>query len=180
MLGRAVEAKVYAPLFGNKWMGYFGLLLRTVIVGAWLYSNISSGYERWNKSYGGPPAPVQGRWEVVTLQIDDKDPEKDDPLNWKSLDFSNKSMVRLSGPKPPMLVYSADWKPEEKKLILGKFTTSLWSATFTYEMPQEDKLELQGKMEGKAIKATLKPMPGKEYQLNTRGFNWIQEMPFNR
>ncbi len=180
VLGRAVEAKVYTPLFGNVWMGRFGLLLRTLIVGAWLYSSISSGYDRWNKAYGGPPAPVQGRWEVVSLQIDSKEPDKDDALNWKSLDFSNKSMVRLSGPKPPMMIYSTTWKADEKKLTLGKFSSPLWSAAFTYDLPQEDKLELQGTMDGKAIKVTLKPMPGKEYQLNTRGFNWIQEMPFNR
>jgi hypothetical protein len=40
--------------------------------------------------------------------------------------------------------------------------------------------KLVDRMDGKAIKATLKPMPGKEYQLTTREFNWLQEMLYNR
>ncbi|MFT3879842.1 MAG: hypothetical protein QM703_09300 [Gemmatales bacterium] len=180
VLGRAVEAKPYPPLFANVWLDRFGVLFRTLLVGAWLYNQIMFGYENWSERYGGPPAPVQGQWEVISMLIDGKEPDKGDPLNWKSIDFSNKSMARLSGPKPPMMVYKNTWNTEEKKLILGKFTTPNWSASFTYDLPQADKLELEGKMEGKAIKATLKPMPSKEYQLTTRGFNWIQEMPFNR
>ena len=35
-------------------------------------------------------------------------------------------------------------------------------------------------MDGKAISATLKPAPEKHYELMTRGFHWIQEMPYNR
>lgn len=178
VLGRAVDAKVYTPLFGNVWMGRFGLLLRTLIVGALLYTHISSGYERWSKMNGDPPAPVQGLWEVVSLQIDNKEAEKDDPLNWKSLDFRSKGFAGLTGPKPPTLLYKAAWKPEEKQMTLGKQSNPSWSATFTYDLPQPDKLELEGKFDGKTIKATLKP--GKEYLLTSRGFHWIQEMPFNR
>ncbi|HQR05350.1 MAG TPA: hypothetical protein PLN21_00940 [Gemmatales bacterium] len=180
VLGRAVEAKPYPPLFGNVWLDRFGVLFRTLLVGAWLYNQIMFGYENWAERYSGPPAPVQGQWEVTSMLIDDKEVDKEDVLRWKSLDFSNKSMVRFSFPKPPMMVYKTTWDADEQKLTLGKFTTPMWSAEFIYQLPQSDKLVLEGKMDGKSIKATLKPMPVKEYQLTTRGFNWIQEMPYNR
>lgn len=180
ILNRAVEAKTFPMLLGNKSCERFGLLFRTLIVATMLYGQIHSGYKRWSEIYAGPPAPVQGRWEKVTLQIDGKDADPEDVLNWTSLDFSNKSMIRFTSPKPPMMVYKVTWKADEKKLTLSKFTNLLYEANFTYNLPASDKLELTGTMDGKAIKATFKPMPEKKYELMNRGFNWIQEMPYNR
>ena len=86
--------------------------------------------------YGGPPAPVSGRWERVTIQVDGKEPGKDDPLNWSWLDFSNKMFTRLAGPKPPNLAYRVTWVREEKKLTLARFSAPEWKATFTYNLPR--------------------------------------------
>lgn len=180
VLGRAVEPRPYPPLLGNKWCDYFGMAFRLLVVAGMLYGQISFGYKMWSDRYAGPPAPVLGQWEKVTLQIDGKDADPNDALNWKSLDFSNKAMVRLTGPKPPMMVYKVTWNTDEKKMTLGKFTTATWSAEFSYNLPAADKLELTGTMDGKAIKATFKPMPEKKYQLMNRDFQWIQEMPYNR
>ena len=130
--------------------------------------------------YGGPPPPVAGRWELVSMQVDKKEPDKDDPVSWSWLDFSNRKFIRLAGPKPPNSVYMITWDTEAKKLTLGKFRAPEWSATFTYDLPEPDQLELQGSMDGKAISATLKRTPEKRYELMTRGFHWIQEMPYNR
>jgi hypothetical protein len=180
VLGRAAEPKAYPPLLGNKWCGRVGMLIRLLVVGLFLYSQISFGYTMWFKRHGGPPAPVKGHWEKVTLQIDGKDVDPNDVLNWKSLDFTNKAMVRITGPKPPMMVYNTTWNPDEKKLTLGKFTDDQWSAEFTYNLPTADKLELTGKMDGKAIKGTFKLIPEKKTELMNREFHWIQEMPYNR
>jgi hypothetical protein len=77
-------------------------------------------------------------------------------------------------------MYSTTWDKTEKKLTLSRFTKPDWSATFTYELPEPEKLELQGQMDGKAISASLKRAPEKTYELMNRGFHWIQELPFNR
>lgn len=180
VLGRPAEPKAYPPWLGNKWCDRFGMLFRLLLVGAMLYAQISFGYKMWSDRYAGPPAPVLGNWEKVTLQIDGKEPDPSDTLNWKNIDFSNKAMIRFTGPKPPMFVYKATWNTDEKKLVLGKFTTTAWSATFTYNLPAHDKLELEGNMDGKSIKATFKALPEKKYELTNRSFNWIQELPHNR
>ncbi len=54
------------------------------------------------------------------------------------------------------------------------------SATFSYSLPEPDKLELEGSMDGKAVSATLKRAPEKRHELMNRGFHWIQELPYNR
>jgi len=109
-----------------------------------------------------------------------KEPGKDDPMNWSWLDFSNRKVMRLAGPKPPTAVYLITWDTEDKKLTLAKVSTPTWSATFRYDLPEPDKLELQGSMDGKAVSATLKHAPEKRYELMNRGFHWIQELPYNR
>jgi hypothetical protein len=96
------------------------------------------------------------------------------------LDFMNKSLVRLSGPTPPALVYRIVWNSETKDLTLTRFSTPGWSASFRYDFPQPDALEITGSMDGKTIVATLKRAPEKQYELINRGFHWVQELPYNR
>ena len=68
--------------------------------------------------------------------------------------------MRLAGPKPPNAFYSITWNAEGKKLILTKFRATDWSATFSYEQPEADALELRGSIDGKAISASLKHAAG--------------------
>jgi hypothetical protein len=180
VLGKSVEAMPLPPLLGHVALDRFAHVSRTLLVVAMLSSQIRGSYKLWSDMYGGPPAPLAGRWETVSIQVDAKKPDKDDPMNWSRLDFSNRKFVSLTGPKPPSQVYMITWDNEGKKLALSRFGTPGFSATFTYELPEPDKLELHGSMDGKATSATLKRAPEKRYELMDRGFHWIQELPYNR
>jgi hypothetical protein len=178
ILGMAVEARPFTPLLGNVLVDRLALALRTLLVGIILYVQMHAMYKMWNDAYGGPPIPVRGGWEVVSMQIDKEEPEKSGNTPWHWLDFTRSSMLRVSGFKPPNSIYRIAWNAEDKTFTLTKFTSPAWSATFTYDLPEPDRLELQGSMDGKAITATLKPAP--EKPLMSRGFHWIQELPYNR
>ncbi len=180
MLGQAVEARPFSPLLGSVKLDRLVIVLRTLLVIAMLYGQVRGSYERWTEMYGGPPPPIAGRWDLASMQVDQKEPEKDDPVSWRWVDFSNRRFVRLAGPKPPNASYLITWEAEAKKLKLTKFRDSAWSATFTYELPEPDLLELQGSLDGKAIAATLVRTAEKRYELMNRGFHWVQEMPYNR
>ena len=180
VLGEAVAAKPFTPLLGSVKLDRFVVGLRTLLVAAMLYAPIHGSYKRWSDMYGGPAPPVIGRWELVSIWVDDQEPDKDDPMNWSSLDFSSKKVVRLIGPKPPAVVYTITWDTQQKKLTLAKLRSPTPSATFSYDLPEPDQLELEGSIDGKAVSATLKPAPEKRYQLRDRGFQWIQELPYNR
>ncbi|HET6324765.1 MAG TPA: hypothetical protein VFG04_08700 [Planctomycetaceae bacterium] len=180
VLGKAVEARPFTPLFGHVPLERLAHVLRTLLVVAMVYGQIHGSLELWNDMYGSLPAPVLGRWDIVSMQVDQKKPGKDDPLNWSWLDFSNRKVLRVAGPKPRNAYYLLTWDPTEKKITLADFRKPEWTATFNYDLPQPDKLKLQGSMDGKAINATLKRTPAKQYELTTRGFHWIQELPYNR
>ncbi len=180
VLGRAAPARPFTPLLGSAALDRIALVFRTLLVLAMLYGQIHGHYKRWSDMHGGPPAPVLGRWERVAVQVDGKEPGNDDPLNWSWLDFSNRKTMRLAGPKPPTVVYLITWDTPGKKLTLAKVRDPKWSATFKYDLPEPEKLELEGSMDGTAIAATLKRAPEKRYELMNRGFHWISELPYNR
>jgi hypothetical protein len=180
VLGRAVQALALAPLLGSARFDRFAVLFRTLLVAAMLASQIQRGYKRWQDAYGALPLPVGGRWDVVRMRIDDKEPSKSDPLLWTWLEFTNKTILRLTGPTPPPLAYRMTWNPDRKELTLSKFGGPTPLATFVYDLPQSDKLELRGTMDGKAIVATLQRAPEKQHPLTNRGFHWVQELPYNR
>ncbi len=179
-LGRAAPARAFKPLLGSAVLDRIALVLRTLLVLAMLYGQINGSYKRWNDTYGGPPAPVAGRWERVTMEIDGKEPDKDDPLSWTWLDFSNKKYMRLAGPKPPNVIYAVTWDSAGKSLTLAKVRDPKWSTTLKYDLPEPDMLKVEGVMDGKSIAATLKRAPDKNHELMNRGFHWISELPYNR
>ena len=177
VLGKAVEARPLIPLLGSVNFDRLVLVLRTLVVVAMVYGQVRGSYKMWNDMYGGPPAPIAGRWDLVSMKIDEKEPDKDDPMTWRWLDFTSRKFMRLAGPKPPNTFYSITWDTEAKKLTLAKFRDPKWTATFSYEQPESDELELQGSIDGKVLSASLKRCAEKEYELMTRGFHWIQELP---
>lgn len=180
VMGRAADARPFLPMFGNVKIGWATLVFRTLVIAGLLFNSIYSNYKRWDDTYGGPPLPVTGRWDVVSMQVDNKEADKNDPTTWTAIDFTNKSLLRTFSSKPPNVVYRATWNTGENKITLAKFIAPTWSANFTYSMPEPDKLELQGTMDGKSVVAKLKPAPAKQYELMSRGFHWIQELPYNR
>jgi hypothetical protein len=180
VLGKAVPATPFEPMLGKIWLDRTCLVFRTLVVALMLWGQVYREYQQWNEWHGGPQPPALGRWDVTSMRIDDKELTKGDPKTWVWLDFMNKSMARLSGLKPPMLAYRIAWNSETKNLTLTRFSAPGWSAIFTYEFPEPDALELRGLMDGKAIAATLKRAPEKRYELMTRGFHWVQELPYNR
>jgi hypothetical protein len=180
VLGKAVAAMSFAPLFGSVKLDRVARVLRTLVVLLMVLGQVAGSFQRWSEMYGGPPAPVLGRWDMVSIQVAKNKPADDDPMNWSWLDFSNSKIMRLSGPKPPTTVYMITWNTESKKLTLTKVRAPQSSATFDYKVPEPDLLELEGTMDGKLISAKLKRAAEKRYELMSRGFNWIQELPYNR
>jgi hypothetical protein len=180
VLGKAVEAMSFRPLLGSIKLDRAVLVLRTLVVTGLVLSQFLGSYQRWFEMYGGPPAPVLGRWEIVSIEVDKNKPAADDAMNWSWLDFSSRKILRLARPKPPTTVYLITWNTDSRKLTLAKVLPPQSSVTFDYELAEPDGLKLEGSMDGKLISATLKRAAEKRYELMNRGFNWIQELPYNR
>jgi hypothetical protein len=67
-----------------------------------------------------------------------------------------------------------------KSISLTKLADQKWAAAFSFALPSPDQMTLTGEMDGKKIQMRLELFPREKFLLVSRGFNWIQEYPFNR
>src|SRR5262249_49169401 len=70
--------------------------------------------------------------------------------------------------------------PQKRTLTLGKRDDPKWSSVLTFDQPQADQMTLSGQFDGHQIIAKIKRVDPGSYLLNSRGFHWINEYPFNR
>ena len=67
-----------------------------------------------------------------------------------------------------------------KSISLTRRADQNWAAALSFDRPSPDRLTLSGEMDGKKIQMRLRLYPREKFLLVTRGFNWVQEYPFNR
>jgi hypothetical protein len=78
------------------------------------------------------------------------------------------------------LFYPAKTDLEKGVITLTKSTDPSWKAEFTVQRPDANRLTLDGTLDGRHIRMDLQHFDHTKMLLLTRGFNWIQEYPFNR
>ena len=67
-----------------------------------------------------------------------------------------------------------------KRILLTKGPDASWETELTFDRPDADHLTLDGTMDGHKVRMQLRRFDHTKMLLLTRGFNWIQEYPFNR
>jgi hypothetical protein len=65
-------------------------------------------------------------------------------------------------------------------LTLGQGDQRKTIGTFSIDQPAPDRLVLDGALNGRKIRMETHLFPRENFLLVNRGFNWIQELPFNR
>jgi hypothetical protein len=68
----------------------------------------------------------------------------------------------------------------QRRLTLTKLDDPTWRLSFTYKEAQPGLLALDGIMDGRKARLTLRREDESSYWLVSRGFHWINETPFNR
>jgi hypothetical protein len=77
---------------------------------------------------------------------------------------------------------SAQYDMEKKTITLkeGQGDTAKTVGTFAFERPAPERLILNGEFNGKKLRMETHLVPRENFLLVNRGFNWMQELPFNR
>ena len=65
-------------------------------------------------------------------------------------------------------------------LVLSKSDDAAWRATLSYSEPEPGRLVLLGTVDGRRVRITLRRFDESQYLLTSRGFHWINEVPYNR
>jgi hypothetical protein len=160
-----------------------GVILQMVF-GAYLVGmNIKGSLEAWTQYGGGAPkSPLYGIWNVAYMAIDEVEraPLISDYDRWRRVVFDRPTSVTFQRMDDTFARFGTKIDMETKSLTLSKFNDPKWTAIFSFQQPAADRMILQGDMDGKKVLMRLDLFPREKFLLVSRGFNWIQEYPFNQ
>jgi hypothetical protein len=192
-LNRSTAASSDHLLFSEPRSNRVALALQ-ILFGIWLLmANTYWSWHGWHAwSSGRPKSPLYGVWNVEQFAVDGRlrAPLVTDNARWRRVvfDFPDAVIVQLmddsfaGDPHPDYLAlsYTALIDVKGKTVALAKGNDKNWKASFKYDRPAQDRLVLDGQMDGHQIEMQLTLLDRSKFLLINRGFHWINEFSFNR
>ena len=182
-LNRTVAPSAQARLFTTRRANRVALTA-LILFGLWLVGmNVHGARESWYIFGGGRPnSKLYGIWEVNQMSIDQqlRSPLLTDDGRWRRIIFDSPSRMAFQRMDDSFARYGVSININDKTLMLTKDDDKDWKASFAFQRPAQDQLILDGVMDGRRIHVLLQLTDRNKSLLVSRGFNWIQENPFNR
>jgi hypothetical protein len=180
VLNRPVEAAAARP--PRTRFRRTALVAQAVLVAAYSGNLLYQSYDASSTQDGNlsPRPPFYGIWTVEELEVDGvaRPPLLTDAARWRRVLFEYPGYIR---------VQLMDGSQSDYGLILGKRRLALtkdddktWRPSLAYKETQPGLLALDGTMDGRKTRLTLRREDESSYRLVSRGFHWINETPFNR
>ncbi|QSQ22635.1 hypothetical protein JY651_47310 [Pyxidicoccus parkwayensis] len=155
------------------------LFLATI---GWSMYEARSGYlERFSDS--APRHPLYGLYEAESFTRDGQvlPPLLGDAQRWRYFTVGRFNRTTVRTMDGGVQRFSLEHDPVKKTVTLTENSGEAKKETvLTYSQPDAEHLVLQGTFKDAPIEVRLKKVDESTYLLVNRGFNWIQEAPFNR
>lgn len=178
-------AAPYRPAyFGRGVVANRTWLRAQVLFALWLIgSQIYRHAEQWKVFGGGAPkSAFFGIWDVDSMSIDGvvHAPLLTDSMRYSHAVFQRPTSVSLQRMDQTFQGYGTTIDTVKHTIALKKGVDSTWKATLAYQQPSPTQLRLEGDVDGRHIQMSMTLHDLNKFVLVSRGFNWIQEQPFNR
>jgi hypothetical protein len=160
----------------------FKTLLIAYFVGFGIY-NSATALDQYGDQ--APKAPLWGIYNVETFvrNNDTIPPLQTDTTRWKQLiigGYRGYPRTHLKGMNDSLRSYTWRLDTTSKKVVMFPRTDSTYKNQLTYHFPDKDHLEMTGRWKGDSIYVRMKAYDLNKFLLVNRGFNWVNEYPFNR
>jgi hypothetical protein len=183
VLNKTAEPSTQPPLFrgvrARRVMFAVQLLLGAYIIGM----NFDSARKAWYARGGGAPRPpLYGIWNVDEMRVNGvvRSALVSDYGRWRRVIIQNSAGISFQRMDDTFQGYGATVDMNAKTIALTSAADKAWGATFAIEQQDPERMVLDGTMGGQQIRLQLQRFDHAKLQLLSRGFNWIQERPFNR
>lgn len=181
-LNRPSEPAAYIPLFRS---GRAQKIAGAVMAFLWIAMLATGGYGVWTVWHqygpGYEKSPLYGIWNIQDYTLDGKAQPLavTDAQAWRALifDFPGFSQAQLMDGSRS---FGTDLDQKAGTLTLTDYRDKNWQARFAYTRPSFDHLTLDGTVAGKKAILHLTRVDEKKFLLESRGFHWVQDYPFNR
>jgi flagellar basal body-associated protein FliL len=144
-----------------------------------IYSSVSS-----LSQYGdaAPKPPLYGIYDVKTF-VKNRDtilPLKTDTARWDKLVVNYAGSANIKMVNDSIKRFALETDTVKKEIVLYIFGDTLHKGRFAYTMPEKDMLAIKGVWKNDTFDIMMKKYDLNNFRLVSRGFNWINEYPFNR
>lgn len=176
---RKVQLAVNPPLFKRKWANR-GLLGGQLLLGVYFATTFVYGAHQSSAVYNAK-SPLYGIWVVDEFSMNGqvRPVSLTDQLRWNRVIFDNAYELSVQSIDGARNRYRSRIDLKQGKITFVKRDNPTHSADFTFSRPQPGLLTLEGEMEDQRIGVKLHRVPEPAFLLNTRGFHWINEYPYN-
>lgn len=196
LVGRAVPVRWPEPLVSSP-RGRRILVAAQVILGMWiLFTTLGEGHDAW-QTYGNgrPHSPLYGIWNVteytvagqeVPALVDFRSAPSDGRLigpadRFRRLIFDIPQGVTAQRMDDSLVSFPVEIDTDLHTVTITKDLAHQWKlAVLNYEQPQPDQLMLDGQLAGRPIHLRLTRVDLDRFRLISRGFHWVQPVPYLR
>lgn len=155
-----------------------------VVLWLWVIgNNIYGDWDAWRQfGPGRAKPPLYGIWNLDQIAIDSqvRPPLLTDSDRWRRIIFDVPDSAFIQQTDDSRQAYGAEIDEKKNSLTLTKRDDKNWKANLTYTRPATDQLLLNGTWAGHNVQIHLKRQDETKFLLNSRGFHWVQDYPFNR
>ena len=171
---------LFAMILQVPRVAWWKIALRTAAVVAVCFFFFKDGLEY--RETLAKRSPLRGIWRVDVLQVNgvDRPPLITDTERWRRLVFDYPMGMSVQLMSDKRTGYGITLAEAQKSFTLKKRDDPNLKASFKYQRPDPKTLILDGNMGNDRIHLVAHREPDTDFLLQTRGFHWINEVPFNR
>ncbi|WP_238846000.1 DoxX family protein [Nocardia terpenica] len=194
LLGRATAASTYPEPFRTTRSRRIAAAVQ-VALGVWLLVVLThAGVTVWEqRGDGRPKPPLYGIWNVSEFTRDGQPvpPLLTDQTRWRRIVFDVPGFAQLQRMDDTFAFAESTVDTGAHRLVLsppppkgaaqprGAAAQPNPMATFTFQQPAPDRLELNGELNGHPVTVSLRRVDPDSFPLRSTGFHWIRDFPAN-
>ena len=126
---------------------------------------------------GEPLSPLYGIWHVEELSVDGESRPvtlNDYDRRWRRVIFDTPAVVVFQRTDDSFAHYQASIDTSTRAIGLTKRNGGPWRASFSFERPSDDRLVLDGTMDGYTLRLKLRRVEFDTFRLLNSRFRWIR------
>jgi uncharacterized membrane protein YphA (DoxX/SURF4 family) len=177
VLNRQTRLKEPVYAFKDKFLGR-GLTVLVLLIGVGTFIGHSIwSYHSALKGENHVPPTIRGVWAVDELTVDGivQPAVMTDSQRWRRLVFDRVEWLGIQYMNDSHHAYVSKIDTGNKKILLSSAEHPK-GETLTYQLPEPDKMTLEGMLDGRRVSAKLTRIPFSDplnFNLTNRGFHWV-------
>jgi hypothetical protein len=187
VLNRPAPASTPPPLGRRRRVVQIGIAAQILLGAFYVWVAYAGSVQRWATfGEGAPKPPFYGIWVIDRMTIDgiERAPLVTDYGRWRRVVIQTANSVSFWRMDDTQFQVPAQVDATAKTITIAitqpPATARKTIGSFALDQPAPDRLVFDGELNGQKIRMETHLFPREKFLLVSRGFNWIQELPFNR